>query len=480
MDRVKFIKNNFFIIVVAFLVIFVTVAYTNLSRKRIREYARYTVEQNAHRIASQVDSCIISSRASIQLTSVLASKTMKSNVFEDSKSVIDFLLPSTPFTLIEYIDQDGMNTMYNGETFDASQRVYYREGIKGNSGIWINYSPKLASEYLLNFYTPLYHNDEVVGVLTGALGAVSNILPLMKASFFGNDMIGILCDEKGKVISSTLNLQGENSLGDALRSIGIDEKSVDAFYLHSKYADSSVFQFDGKKGYSYASVGSVEQTGWSVVQIVPSPAFHQVLYRSLYEQFAAIVLIILLFLGYIFYISIQAKKVNRIHEKRETELENETHHDGLTGLFNRRAYEEDLEETDKQLSINNITIIALDVNSLKKVNDTLGHIAGDELIMGAGLCIKQVFSKVGRCYRTGGDEFAVIIKEPMEGFYSLVEEFEAVQKEWQGHYVSEISVSLGIACAKDYPRATLKRLLHIADEQMYENKRDYYATKTSD
>ncbi|MBR3645678.1 MAG: GGDEF domain-containing protein, partial [Lachnospiraceae bacterium] len=82
--------------------------------------------------------------------------------------------------------------------------------------------------------------------------------------------------------------------------------------------------------------------------------------------------------------------------------------DGLTEVGNRTAFDERLEAL---INANDggVGIVALDVNNLKKINDNLGHAEGDRLICGAVSMIKEAFSRHGSIYRTGGDEFTVII-----------------------------------------------------------------------
>ena len=64
----------------------------------------------------------------------------------------------------------------------------------------------------------------------------------------------------------------------------------------------------------------------------------------------------------------------------------------------------DLQRTSRDAA----SIVVLDVNYLKKANDTWGHKAGDELLMHAGSLIERCFRGLGKVYRVGGDEFAVI------------------------------------------------------------------------
>ena len=99
-------------------------------------------------------------------------------------------------------------------------------------------------------------------------------------------------------------------------------------------------------------------------------------------------------------------KAKRFYAEYRTERLSKT--DMLTGLGNRHAYTEDARKYETGSLPADLTIIYLDVNELKHINDTLGHHAGDELICGAAECISKVFFRVGGCYRTGGDEFIVM------------------------------------------------------------------------
>ena len=84
--------------------------------------------------------------------------------------------------------------------------------------------------------------------------------------------------------------------------------------------------------------------------------------------------------------------------------------DGLTGLGNRTAYLEQLQEYEENAaSFSQVGVVYLDVNNLKKVNDTQGHEFGDQLIRLAAHIIEESFGRFGKAYRIGGDEFCVLI-----------------------------------------------------------------------
>ena len=84
--------------------------------------------------------------------------------------------------------------------------------------------------------------------------------------------------------------------------------------------------------------------------------------------------------------------------------------DPLTGVASRYAYAKALNDITKGGLAVNTVVFSIDINGLKKTNDTFGHSAGDELICAAAESISSVFSEHGVCYRTGGDEFVVLSK----------------------------------------------------------------------
>lgn len=164
-------------------------------------------------------------------------------------------------------------------------------------------------------------------------------------------------------------------------------------------------------------------------------------------------------------------KVRRIHLEVENTFLSKW--DVLTGLMNRRSFESDL--ADLRSSNNrNFMLCALDVNGLKKVNDTLGHNAGDELLQGTSECIQSVFGSHGSCYRVGGDEFWVILHQTAAEADALLKAFAQMTESWHGKYIHGISVSVGIVSSSE--STSLDDLLAIADKRMYDQKAAYYDT----
>ena len=147
--------------------------------------------------------------------------------------------------------------------------------------------------------------------------------------------------------------------------------------------------------------------------------------------------------------------------------------DQLTGMLNRRCYELKLDELKSKGLPQGLKICALDINGLKRVNDNLGHHAGDELIRGAADCIEAVFGTYGSCYRVGGDEFMAVL----EGNSPAPEELEHMllthTAAFTGTLVTGLSISAGIV--EIQPEEQLSELLVRADKTMYRKKSEYYS-----
>ena len=171
-------------------------------------------------------------------------------------------------------------------------------------------------------------------------------------------------------------------------------------------------------------------------------------------------------------------KAKRFYAEYCTERMGKT--DMLTGLGNRHACQETIDKYEKKSLPGNLTVIYLDVNELKHINDTLGHHVGDELIRGAAECISTVFSQVGECYRTGGDEFVVIGEFSDALRRELYHQFERVMEEWTGSQGHKLRVSYGGASARELPDGDIMQISKLADSRLYESKALYYSTKGID
>ena len=186
-------------------------------------------------------------------------------------------------------------------------------------------------------------------------------------------------------------------------------------------------------------------------------------------------------------LSAEAFNASMLYIKRAEQasvIEKMAYTDTLTGIGNRTAWQQMNHELDEALQANTIEDVAIcqfDVNFLKRVNDTFGHAAGDEYLRRAASTINRAFGTEGTCFRTGGDEFTAVIvgvrvDERYDRCLGLLEESMREQQA-TGEGGMPVSVAVGHGKLSEVPERTLEAAQGLADERMYENKREMKACR---
>jgi diguanylate cyclase (GGDEF)-like protein/PAS domain S-box-containing protein len=159
-------------------------------------------------------------------------------------------------------------------------------------------------------------------------------------------------------------------------------------------------------------------------------------------------------------------------KKMEEELKFIATHDSLTGLYNRTFFEEQMKiqfgERYKKAAI-----IILDIDGLKYVNDSLGHLKGDNLIKNTAKILKSTFRPSDVAARIGGDEFSILMKDIDEDgvintlgrLKTNIDKFNQNLKRGQ----NPVNISIGYAL-RDYHAKTVEKTFKEADDMLFENK----------
>ena len=161
----------------------------------------------------------------------------------------------------------------------------------------------------------------------------------------------------------------------------------------------------------------------------------------------------------------------------ERRLRTEAWHDSLTGLPNRRMLLDRLDVASRRLAREPgvLTLLFIDLDDFKHVNDTFGHPAGDHVLIQTGRRLRSVVRDADTVARLGGDEFVVLAQSvgSLGGSYELaMRALRAIEMpyEWRGQAFA-LTSSIGIATSAE-PLADVAALLNHADRAMYEAKRD--------
>jgi len=152
-------------------------------------------------------------------------------------------------------------------------------------------------------------------------------------------------------------------------------------------------------------------------------------------------------------------------------LRNLAMQDPLTGLYNRRFAEQRLaaEVFRSERKGHPLTVLTLDLNNFKEINDTYGHAAGDQVLQDFAAEINKVIRGSDLAVRLGGDEFLVLLPEcTVEQLQVVVGRLGVLEVDWQG---KKIPVTFSAGWRQYQPGESPEEMLAHADEILYARKR---------
>ena len=173
----------------------------------------------------------------------------------------------------------------------------------------------------------------------------------------------------------------------------------------------------------------------------------------------------------------RARAERALHDKLRSAEESATT-DGLTGLSNRRAFDQRVSEMVANTVRHNepLSLLMLDIDHFKAINDELGHLTGDEALVHLAGKLRRVVRAGDQVFRFGGEEFLLLLAKcdrasALRVFYRLRESLRAGPLPLEGGGTRLLSVSGGIASAEEDNGFRLGNLVGRADEALYAAKR---------
>ncbi len=290
-----------------------------------------------------------------------------------------------------------------------------------------------------------------------------------------------LYSENGGNISETElgQLVGTQNIFDATKG-NVPEEQWDSFrddFANGKRGTLTFTIFDVVDTIYYEPV---PDTGWELVVMTRESVIYdhikEISEKSLAANRTQIIFLLVVasvFSAILFYM------ISRVaNDKLDEEKENSkvfrsmANTDSLTGVRNKHAYLETESQINNRIregAIDRLALVACDINGLKYVNDTQGHAAGDKLIKEATSLICDMFDH-GSVYRTGGDEFVVLLQG--KGYDTKDEVIAAFNKQVEENIkTNEVVVSIGYSELKPEDEQ-LHDVFERADHMMYDRKKE--------
>lgn len=155
--------------------------------------------------------------------------------------------------------------------------------------------------------------------------------------------------------------------------------------------------------------------------------------------------------------------------------EQQFRYDDLTRVQNRFRYHKEIDD----IGAKHCTLVYVDLNEFKTVNDTFGHKKGDEILVNAARLLLNSFKGIGDVFRIGGDEFCIICnkiysKDEINGIFDKMHKITEME---QSEYIIPKLFSYGIADHDPSLQKGIQYAIEKADEAMFECKRQYKSSK---
>ena len=407
------------------------------------------------------------------------------------------------------------NVMINGsgwvppKTFDLRTRPWYIKAVSEHklifSEAFLNAS---KDKIIITIAKPVYNSDnQLLGVISGDV-SIKDILSIVEDKKVMGQGYSFLVDGKGNILAHP---QYEYSPEVPLKNISDFSLEINQFLSQDKSGIKQI-SLEGSKG--YLAFQSIENTDWKICSFIPldeymskNTHFLLIFMVTLITTLGVFILFLMLLRSHHmrpilaldtdirsidmrqdmsyrlpleekegFYVL--RKSINNVLNKteelfiklevEEKKLEYLSYNDQLTGLYNRRFFEEELNRLDVERNLP-ITLILGDVNGLKLINDSFGHLMGDDLLKKVAEAIKKGCREDDIIARLGGDEFVILLpKTDTLQAEQIVKRIKAAAaKEQVGSM--DLSISFGFQTKKNVEES-IREIFKKAEDFMYREK----------
>jgi signal transduction histidine kinase/CheY-like chemotaxis protein len=264
----KNVKKIIFGVMVVICVVIAFAIFIRSNNKRATSISIKSLKDATNQSAKRIDEVLECTQNELDLTTKLFEKMLeKSQVDkEDIKTLTDI----SPFEYIEFVDTNGISINAQGDAVDVSDLEYYKNGIKGGSGIDVVIAKDITIENTIVFYAPLKYDGEIIGVLTG-IYKESYMREIIYNTFFGIDARTFLCMSDGTIIASCngdytdTNIFEDGYLKSVVKTSALEELK-NAMVSGENYE----FQYNGTSGNGSAYMTQMDKSEWVIVQTFPS------------------------------------------------------------------------------------------------------------------------------------------------------------------------------------------------------------------
>lgn len=397
-------------------------------------------------------------------------RNMYMDSIEDVQDALNIKVSSGRFDKAYFIDADGRLYSDTYQIIDKKENPFLDYFDDGKSRFVYRYDDETdddETEYLLYGIdlkaNPIKTKDTTFVAMV-ALNNINKIQEKIKITCFDGKGYSSIINKNGYyIINPNSGSDAEFNFYDMLKSgeisDGISVEAVKDRILNDKECK---FYFKDKNNVkNYISIKPVGNSVWFFVNSVEMSVFYANTLRFMVITMAVVAALIII-LSLLMYVNFAAqRKIKKLYNSV------------INGVYNRHYYDERLSgESIKALAI-------VDLDRLKNINDTYGHLAGDLAIETVGSILYEVMSDIGDVVRYGGDEFAVAVKEdiPAQEFEERLD--KVLEKVRAARLESFENVKLTASIGGYYCEGKTADLFKNTDNLLYKAKIDRNAVVTN-
>lgn len=393
---------------------------------------------------------------------------------EDNLELLTSLRKSTALERVALIDTDGIAYYDNGAVKNVSSRRYFKEGISGLETLSDPLESSVDQETRVVLGVPIRKDGEVIGILGGSYN-VTSLNRMLFHDFFGGVGYTLITTCEGEIIAHDGDLSDHTmNYGDNLfefydTKILVGDSTMKEVEKDFKEGKDGLIKMRSKKGDvpdKYLAYTDLGMNDWMICYVIPvAKAQQSYNFVRMYELIftAAFIIMICILLVYVF----------RRSKAQNTLLLHAAQVDGLTGVFNKKSTEEQINEILWEDLDDTSMFVIIDIDHFKHINDRFGHMVGDEVLRKFGELLKNYFRENDVIGRIGGDEFVVFMKH-IDRKDGTVARVENLVKKMENMYFAElkeehVTISVGISFAPENGNSYMD-LYKAADMALYKTK----------
>lgn len=355
----KIFSNIAFLLALIIAIFFLFGWYSSSNRARTEEqnltYAADSAYQKANEIGNEFRN------AQIRIHNYAYCFSLGETVLKIDADILKGIEDNAVFDAICFVNDGGMILKSDGTLLDCSERDYFKNGMKGESGCTVVFDSHVTGKTTMVFYSPVRYNNKIVGILLGLYLAEDYLQEMLKTTYFEEEADVYLCNREGNVIETSHSIFTNGALPDALKeNRTIDAKTAESVYSVLKgESNREAFICSSESLTDNLCVVAIPGTDFILVQAFPQSVTKAMINSANRSGLILEVILIGLFVIYIMFLIIRSNRERRILKKQNKQSNYVLQ--GLNTLFSSRYLIVDL-ETEQYSQITGVKPLGEELN----------------------------------------------------------------------------------------------------------------------